>query len=125
MRDPLDLDLHLLDRQVVDRDGEPVVKVDDVEFTLGNDGELRLTALLAGPEALGRRLGGRLGLWVAAAGRRLRRGLAEPPRIPIEDVAEIADPIRLHLHRDDLSFPHSEAWVRERVVDRLPGRGRT
>lgn len=125
MRDSLDLDLHLLDRQVVDRDGEPVVKVDDVEFTLDDDGTLRLTALLAGPEALGRRLGGRLGQWVAAVGHRLRPDLAEPPRIPIEDVAEIGDPIRLHAHRDELSFPRSEAWVRERVIDRLPGRERT
>lgn len=121
MRDHLDLDLHLLDRQVVDCEDEPVAKVDDVEFTVDDEGRLRLTALLVGPEALGARLGGRLGQWVSDVGRRLRPDLSEPPRVPIEDVASLGEPIRLARHRDDYDFPRSEAWCRQHMIDRLPG----
>lgn len=121
MRDRLDLDLHLLDRQVVDVDGEPVARVDDVELVLGEDGTLELTALLVGPEALGARMGGRLGQWMADVGRRLRPDLAEAPRIPVDAIDEVNPFIRLTVHRDDLDFPRSEAWFRDHVVGRLPG----
>jgi hypothetical protein len=121
MRDHLDLDLHLLDRQMVDCDDEPLAKVDDVEFTVDAHGQLRLTALLVGPERLGARLGGRLGQWVGDVGRRLRPDLADPPRVPIEDVASFGEPIRLVRHREDYDFPRSEAWFRQHVIDRLPG----
>jgi sporulation protein YlmC with PRC-barrel domain len=121
MTDLVDLDLDLLDRLVVDRDGEPVARVDDVELEL-HDGTLVLTALLVGPEALGGRIGGRVGRWLADAGRRLRTDLAEPPRIPMGLVEELGDRIRLSVHREDLDFPRSEAWFRDHLVDRLPGR---
>ena len=60
--DPLRVDFHLLDRQIVDIDGEPVGKVDDVELTLDPaTGRLRVTALLSGQQVLGERIGGRVG----------------------------------------------------------------
>jgi hypothetical protein len=63
----------LLDRQIFDADGLPAGKVDDLELTLPEDGGPPvLTAILTGPLALGPRIGGRLGQWWAAAGRRLR-----------------------------------------------------
>lgn len=125
MPDHVDLDLHLLDRQVVDVEHQPVARVDDVELAVGADGALRVTAVLVGPEALGPRLGGRLGRWVTNVGRRLRPELAEPPRIPIDLVEDLGGPVRLSVHRDDLDLPRSEAWFREHVVDRLPGSQRT
>lgn len=124
MREHLDLDLHLLDRQLVDRDGEPVAKVDDVEFRVDPDGRLRLVALLVGPEALGRRVGGRLGRWIGQLGQRLRPDLATPPRVAIEDVEEVGPQIRLRVHREDLDFPRSERFVRDHVIGRLPGADR-
>ena len=56
--DAIDAVLHLLDRQVVDRDGLMVCKVDDVELTLTPDGRWEVTGLLAGPPALVPRFGG-------------------------------------------------------------------
>ena len=55
----------LLDRQILDRDGQDVGKVDDVEFGLDEHGVPYLTALLVGPHALGPRLGGWLGRLVS------------------------------------------------------------
>jgi hypothetical protein len=75
----------LLDRQILDVAGEPVGRVDDVELTEPEDGRPPvLTALLCGPTALGPRIGGRIGTWWLAIGRRLRaRDDPCPNRIPI------------------------------------------
>ena len=55
--DPLRIDFHLLDRQIVDAAGEPVGKVDDVELTLNPaTGRLQVTALLSGQQVLGERI---------------------------------------------------------------------
>ena len=67
----IDAVLHLLDRQVVDRDGLMVCKVDDVELTLTPDGRWEVTGLLAGPPAIVPRFGGRLGEGLEERWRRL------------------------------------------------------
>jgi hypothetical protein len=63
----------LLDRELIDSRGMPAGRVDDLELSDPGPGEPPvLTALLCGPTAFGPRLGGRLGTWWQAAGRRLR-----------------------------------------------------
>src|SRR5216110_2722073 len=61
-------------------------RVDDLELTIPGPGEPPvLTALLCGPTAFGPRLGGRLGTWWQAIGRRLRPVTdSYPNRIPLE-----------------------------------------
>jgi sporulation protein YlmC with PRC-barrel domain len=52
--DPLRLNFHLLDRQIVDSAGQPVGKVDDLEITVDpGTGRLVVTALLSGQRVLG------------------------------------------------------------------------
>jgi hypothetical protein len=71
--------------------GEPLGKIDDLELTEPPDGGAPvLTALLCGPTALAPRIGGRLGAWWGAIGRRLRPTDEEyPNRIPIRQVASV------------------------------------
>ncbi|WP_213455165.1 hypothetical protein [Rhizomonospora bruguierae] len=81
----------LLDRQIFDVDGEPVGKVDDLEFTVPDDGGPPvLTAFISDTAALGPRIGGRLGAWWLAIGRRFQaRADRDPYRVPtalVEDV---------------------------------------
>jgi sporulation protein YlmC with PRC-barrel domain len=113
---------HLLDRQLVDRTGALVGKVDDVEFSAGDDGPPTVTALLVGQEPLGERLGGALGRTMAGAARRLR-GDAEsaPIRIPYEVVAEVGAAITLSVSRDLLTQPALEQWLQEHLIGRIPG----
>jgi hypothetical protein len=115
----LDLNLHVLDRQVVDRDGKMVCKVDDLEFERGSDGALYVAAMLVGPRALGRRIGGRLGRWFVSVAQRLA---TEPmQRIDFALVDEIGSAIKLTSSRTDIGVAPLEDWVNRYVISRVPG----
>jgi hypothetical protein len=119
----LDLSLHLLDRQVADPDDRLVCKVDDVDFTVPEDGSPPyVSALLTGPAALGPRLGGLLGRSMVASHRLLgQRHDDEPDRIPYELVTDIGSAVRVARTREELGICAGEDRVREYLVDRLPG----
>jgi sporulation protein YlmC with PRC-barrel domain len=110
----------LLDRQVLDRDGAPVGTVDDVELGVDGRGVMYVAALLTGQEALGNRLGGRLGATVAGMARRLK-GQPGPTRIDYRHVAKVDSAVHLSVRRDLLPEPPLEAWLRDHLVDRIPG----
>lgn len=101
-----DANLHLLDRQVLDRDGDPVTTVDDLELSdpvFGDHPDQRpsppdLTALLTGP-VLGTRIFG---------GRPPHSRLAT---ISWSHVTRIGTTLRLDLDADDLELTWTERWV--------------
>jgi sporulation protein YlmC with PRC-barrel domain len=114
----------LLDRQVLDRDGELVGKVDDVELSAAEGGPPTVVALLLGPQALGHRMGGWLGRVIEASARRLQgEPHPEPLRIAYERVASVDNAVRLRLRRAELREPALETWLRAHVIDRIPGAG--
>lgn len=117
--------LHLLDRQIVDPDGRLVANVDDLELTEREDGRLVVSALLIGPGALGPRLQHGLGDYVVAVWRRLRPDTEpQPGRIPMSDVVDIDSAVTIGRRLDQVSgrgVTGLEAWMREHVIDRLPG----
>jgi sporulation protein YlmC with PRC-barrel domain len=117
-----DLRLRLLDRQVVAPDGAMICKVDDVELQPAEDGGYVVTALLAGPLALGPRLPGRLGRWTVALARRWTEDADPAPRrIPFERVTELGSAIVVDRSREQLGIARLEDWVRTHVIDRIPG----
>jgi sporulation protein YlmC with PRC-barrel domain len=121
----LEAALQLLDRQLVDADGRLAGKVDDLELTFPDGGGPPLvTAILAGPGALSRRVGGRLGAWLEAVANRLREGDdRRPARVPFSAVTEIGSAIRLRVAKAELETDRLEAWTRDRIIGKLPGAG--
>jgi sporulation protein YlmC with PRC-barrel domain len=121
----LEAALQLLDRQLVDKDGRLAGKVDDLELTFPDGGGPPLvTAILAGPGALSRRVGGRLGAWLEAVANRLREGDdRRPARVPFSAVTEIGSAIRLRVAKAELETDRLEAWTRDRIIGKLPGAG--
>ena len=119
----LDAGLHLLDRQLVDKDGRLAGKVDDLELTFPEGGgPPQVTAILAGPGALSRRLGGRFGAWLEAVANRLRDGDDDhPARIPFAVVKQIGSAINLSVAKAELETDRLEAWTRDRIIGKLPG----
>ena len=118
-----DAALHLLDRQLVDRDGKLVGKVDDLELEVPEGGGAPyVTAILAGPGALAGRLGGRLGAWLEGLAGRLReRDEPRPARISFAWVKKIGSAVELSAAKQDLETDVVERWVAEHVIGRLPG----
>ena len=117
--------LHLLDRQIVDPDGRLVANIDDLELTEREDGRLVVSALLIGPGALGPRLQHGLGEYVVAIWRRLRQDIEpQPGRIPMSDVVDIGSAVTIGQRLEQVAGPGVnglETWMREHVIDRLPG----
>jgi len=125
--DVIDAVLHLLDRQVVDRDGLMVCKVDDVELTLTPDLRWEVTGLLAGPPALVPRFGGKLGEGLEERWRRL--GLQQgdrlvPWRIPLALVDDLGSGVTVLAGREGLLLrqtdtPPAAGEVRRRLNEAL------
>jgi sporulation protein YlmC with PRC-barrel domain len=116
----LDAALHLLDRQIVDCNTQPVCKVDDVELTHLADGTTIVTALLCGPAAFGPRLGGRLGEWIVAVHGRIASG-AGPVRIPFEFVKRVERAVDLTVPREETGALELDHWVLDHVIGKIPG----
>jgi len=117
--------LHLLDRQLIDSDGRLAGKVDDLELELPDGGgPPTVTAILAGPGALSRRVGGRFGAWLEAVANRLREGDdRRPARVSFAVVKRIGSAIDLSVPRSELETDRLEAWARDHLIGRLPGAG--
>jgi hypothetical protein len=118
----LDAQLHLLDRQVLDKNGTPVTTADDIELGAPGGGPAIpdgpeipegtpapvITALLTGPVLGTRIFGGR------------------PPssrliRIPWKDVADVGVVIRLGVTGEGLDADWLERWIRDKIIARIPG----
>jgi hypothetical protein len=115
----LDLNLHLLDRQIIDTEGLLVCKVDDLELEPGEDGALYVSAILVGPRALGRRIGGRLGRWITSIAS--RQATTPPPRVDISLVRDIGSAVTLDARRADLDLAPLDDWVDRHIISRIPG----
>jgi hypothetical protein len=119
----VDAGLELLDRQMIDIDERMAGNVDDLELTLSpEDGPPTVTAILAGPGALARRIGGRIGTTIASIHERLQEGGIEgPARISFGAVTSVGSDVRLAVSREDLEIYRFERWARDTIIAKIPG----
>ncbi len=115
--------MHLLDHQLVDRDGRLSGKIDDLELTKTAEGVVYVSAVISGPGALWYRLGRRrLGRWlrwhVAAA---TSGDEPDPDRIPIARVSDIGSAVTITIGQPALASAAAEHWVRDHVIAHIPG----
>jgi hypothetical protein len=125
MAQRLDAALELLDRQLVDKDGQLAGKVDDLELTDPGDNPdpPDVTAILTGPAALAGRLHTPVGRWLAkAAARLLAPGHQQPSRVPLDQVEAIGASIQLKVAAGQLDAGAGEARAR-RLIGGIPGAG--
>lgn len=118
------LGFDLLDRQIIDKDDLPLGNVDDLELAIAEDGTMRVSSLLVGAQAWGRRVGGALGRAITGTAIRLqRRRPPGPIRIPFElvDRRGPSAAVKLTVSRDLLAEPELETWLREHIIVRIPG----
>lgn len=125
-RHEFDAALHLLDRQVVDREALHVCKVDDLELSFGASGPPAVTRILAGPAALVPRLSRRSGHWLRARWLSLGVQYADrdvPLAVPLEVVRCLGAAVELSVHREGLldRQPPPPPGVRRRRLGELLG----
>jgi sporulation protein YlmC with PRC-barrel domain len=119
----VDAGLELLDRQMIDVDGRMAGNVDDLELTFSPDaGPPSVTAILSGPGALSRRIGGRIGNAIANVHTRLQESDIEgPARVSFGAVSSVASDVRLAVSREDLEIYRFERWARDTIIAKIPG----
>ena len=111
----IDLGLGVLDHQLVDSELHRCGKVDDLELEGIQDGEPRVTAILAGPAWGERGRIGRLAAWVAR-----RTGRRQVVHVPWSEVERIRFGVRLRRTSHELGLDRGEERAR-RLVERIPG----
>ena len=121
----IDLALGFLDRHIVDKDGRPAGNVDDLELQWPREGQgpPYVSAILAGPGAMSKRLGGRLGRWIGAVHKRLNHGDAEPARIAMGIVKRVGEKVELIVGGDEVETSKLQKWALDTVVGKIPGAG--
>ncbi|OBI84791.1 hypothetical protein [Mycobacterium sp. E740] len=112
----LDARLQLLDRQLVDDDGDPVGIVDDLELdgiSVGADLDSgapapTVSAILTGDVLITRIFGG-------------RPPVSRMQSIAWQAVAKIGAVVQVNIDDTDLDPPWIERWLRERLIVHIPG----
>ena len=115
--------LHLLDRQLVDREGRMAGMVDDLELEQSEDtGVLYVSAILSGPGALANRLARTtVGGWMRWVHAVVSPGEGDPARIAFNSVQDIGHHISVAADRDDMGTGSAERWFRDHIIDHIPG----
>jgi hypothetical protein len=115
----------LLDRELVDRNGRAIGRVDGIVVELRADRPPRLVAVEAGVVSVARRISPRLARWV-------RRAAIDWSPVPLTSVRfspdlfrDLGVDIQLDVAADeDRRLLRLEKWLSRHVVARLPGGAR-
>lgn len=110
----------LLDKDVIDRNGRAMGRVDGIVIELRDGAPPRVAAIEIGPAVLAHRVLPMLGRWVAAL--ELAFGVAEgrPLRIPFADILRIADHVKVDRAFGETSGATVERKLRA-IIGRIPG----
>jgi hypothetical protein len=113
--------LHILDRQLIDRDGNMCGNADDLEIApLKKSGPWYVTAIHSGPGALATRLGHtRFGGWVERVHAYTDEDVLRP--IPFDKVTDIGSAVKLAADAGELPASATQRWVRDHVIAHIPG----
>lgn len=109
----------VLDRQLLDRRGIRMGRVDGIVLQLREGEPPRVAYLESGGRAPWRRLGRRMAGWVEAIQKRLPGG-GEPTRIPWAAVLRMDANIAVSLDATRTPEMALELWLREHVIAHIP-----
>ena len=111
----------LLDKQLVDRDGEPLGRVDGIVMAYSADEPPRITQFELGAQTLARRLPRPFQGILARLGRRLSPRGSSPYRIEVSRIIQLGRTIKIDIDGSRSAARDTERWVRDHIVSRIPG----
>ncbi len=110
----------LLDKQLVDRNHDPMGRVDGLVIGVAGQGPPQLLCIESGVTVAARRLGRAPGRWVRGASRRWGLRSGKPLRIPWSKVTRVGIETELELEAGQTPALAWEHWLLEHVVRYLP-----
>jgi sporulation protein YlmC with PRC-barrel domain len=115
----MDLVRDLLDKEVIDRNGRELGRVDRIVVRIRDGAPPAVVALEIGPSALARRLGATLGQWMEALEHAFAVDQGRPVRMPISQVLDLNDHVKVDVAAGETAIATIERKLR-RWVRALP-----
>lgn len=110
----------VLDKQLLDANGDNAGRVDGIVLELRDDKPPRLAYLEVSPITLFSRFSLRLAHWYARHDRRFGAGRGVPFRIPWSRVSRDGTTLKLDFIADSSPINALEDWLRAKIVERMP-----
>jgi sporulation protein YlmC with PRC-barrel domain len=113
----------VLDKELLDREEEPMGRVDGLVMRVGKDSQPRITHIDVGSPALWDRVNpivGRLGRLIAGWWGPKRR---EQVRIPWSCVETVGRDIKLDVEAKETGAIDWEIWFARHIIEHIPGSG--
>ena len=110
-----------LDKQLLDREGRKMGRVDGLVMELDDEAQPRVTFVEVGAVTQAARLHPRLGRWVAALARKWGRAASDPYRIPWAQVVPTGNDVTVGVNAEETPALAWERWLRAHVIGRIPG----
>jgi hypothetical protein len=111
----------LLDKQLVDRYGEALGRVDGIIMAYSADAPPRITHFQLGAQTLARRLPRPFRGALSALARRLTPRGSDPYRIEVSRIVELGRTIKIDIDGSRSAARETERWIRDHVIARIPG----
>ena len=119
----LELFRDVLDKQLVDRTGLRMGRVDGLILRLHPDGPPEVAWLETGPEPLLARVHPRFAEWAVRLAQRLGVSSGEPLRIEPSRIVQFGKTLKVDIDAPRTNAFAWERWLRKRLIDRIPGSG--
>lgn len=117
----MDLVRDCLDKQLKDRNGKRMGRVDDIVLEIGEDRAPRIVAIEIGAVAQARRVHPRLGAWMARRARKWAPSRSDPYRIAWQELKVTRNEVTVDIAAGRTRAMVWERWLRRRVIGRIPG----
>ena len=111
----------LLDKQLVDREGEALGRVDGIVMSYTADEPPRITHFELGAQTLARRLPQPFRRALAWLARRLTPRGEDPYRIDVTRIIRLGRTIQIDIDGARSAARETERWVRDHIITRIPG----
>lgn len=117
----MDLVRDVLDKEIGDRRGAPIGRIDGIVMQIDGDAQPRIVAIEVGSVAQVRRLGPRIGRWMERWAQRWGRMKPNPYRFDWSALKPHERTFRVDVLASEVETRAWERSLREHVIDHIPG----
>ena len=119
----MDVVRDVLDKNVIDRNGREMGRVDGLVMHVGPSSQPRVTHIVVGGTTPWMRLGAPFSRISARLARLWGPKRTEPVRIPWSRVKTVGKDIKLDVLARDTGAIDWEIWIAHHIIERIPGSG--